>query len=63
MFWREEKDWFRTGLFENQLLNQFFPFLQLLFTENVSVIADFFKEINLFEKTDYFKELDLSYSF
>jgi hypothetical protein len=28
----------------------FFPFLQMLFTEKVSVLADFFKKIDLFEK-------------
>jgi hypothetical protein len=28
----------------------FFHFLQLLFTEKVSVLADFFKKIDLFEK-------------
>jgi hypothetical protein len=28
----------------------FFPFLQMLFTKNVSVLADFLKKIDLFEK-------------
>jgi hypothetical protein len=28
----------------------FFPFLQMLFTEKVSVLLDFLKKINLFEK-------------
>jgi hypothetical protein len=28
----------------------FFPFLQMLFTEKVTVLADFFKKIDLFEK-------------
>jgi hypothetical protein len=28
----------------------FFPFLQMLFTEKVSVLADFLEKIDLFEK-------------
>ncbi len=35
----------------------------MLFTEKVSVLADFLKKIDLFEKTDSFKEYDLTYSF
>ncbi len=32
----------------------FFPFLQMLFTKKVSVLADFFKKIDLFEKDWFF---------
>jgi hypothetical protein len=32
----------------------FFPFLQMLFTEKVSVLADFLEKIDLFEKNGFF---------
>jgi hypothetical protein len=32
----------------------FFPCLQMLFTEKVSVLADFFRTIDLFEKDRFF---------